>query len=313
MAQDCLGFCLSQSPFYNLNEGWRWMFWSELIPCVLFLGLLFLVPKSPRWLILKGCDGEALDILNKIHGEEAACAAVMDIKESLDGGKVLPFQDMFKKSVFPIVVIGSVISALQQLTGINAILYFGADIFETALGFAQEDVLAQQILLAGVNFLFTLIALFSVDEWGRKPLMIWGSLGMVVGLLMVGFTLMTNKIGIFSLMGILMFIASFAMSMGPIVWVLLSEMFPNNIRSGAMSIAVVVQWAMNYVVSQLFPIVVESEVNNNAFWNGSLPYFIFIFFILMIIAFTMKYVPETKGKSLEELEKIWKQKYGELT
>ena len=163
---------------------------------------------------------------------------------------------LFKKSVFPIVVIGSVMSALQQLTGINAVLYFGADIFEKALGFGQEDVLAQQILLAGVNFLFTLIALFSVDKWGRKPLIIWGCLGMIVGLLMVGLTLMINKMGIFSFVGILMFVGSFAMSMGPIIWVLLSEMFPSSIRSGAMSIALAVQWAMNYLVSQLFPIVV---------------------------------------------------------
>ena len=298
---------------YNLNEGWRWMFWSELIPCFLFLGLLLLVPKSPRWLMLKGRDGEALDILNKIHGEEAACAEVMEIRESLDGGKVLPFQELFKKSVFPIVVIGSVMSALQQLTGINAVLYFGADIFEKALGFGQEDVLAQQILLAGVNFLFTLIALFSVDKWGRKPLIIWGCLGMIVGLLMVGLTLMINKIGIFSFVGILMFVGSFAMSMGPIIWVLLSEMFPSSIRSGAMSIALAVQWAMNYLVSQLFPIVVESDVNYNGFWNGSLPYFIFIFFILMTLGFTMKYVPETKGMSMEQLEKIWGQKYGAIS
>jgi SP family xylose:H+ symportor-like MFS transporter len=298
---------------YNLNTGWRWMFWSELIPCLLFLILLFFVPKSPRWLMLKGQNEEAVEILTRIHGEAAAAIEIQEIKESLHGGHGLPFKDLLKKSVLPIVIIGSVISGLQQFTGINAVLYFGADIFEKALGFGQEDVLAQQILLAGVNFLFTFIAMFTVDKWGRKPLIISGSLGMLIGFLMLGLTLMTNTIGILSLIGILVFIGSFAMSMGPVVWVLLSEMFPNSIRSAAMSVAVAVQWGMNYVVSQSFPIVVESEMNNNAFWNGALPYFIFIFFILIIIGFTMKYIPETKGKSLEDLEKIWEEKYGTIS
>ena len=155
--------------------------------------------------------------------------------------------------------------------------------------------------------------MFTVDKWGRKPLIISGSLGMLIGFLMLGLTLMTNTIGILSLIGILVFIGSFAMSMGPVVWVLLSEMFPNSIRSAAMSVAVAVQWGMNYVVSQSFPIVVESEMNNNAFWNGALPYFIFTFFILIIIGFTMKYIPETKGKSLEDLEKILKGRYGTIS
>jgi len=298
---------------YNLERGWRLMFWSELIPCLLFLVLLLFVPKSPRWLMLNGREEEAMIVLNKIHGKDAAAVEIVEIKESLHGRQGLPFKDLLKKSVLPIVLIGSVISGLQQFTGINAVLYYGADIFERALGFGQEDVLKQQILLAGVNFVFTFIAMFSVDKWGRKPLIISGSIGMIVGFLMLGISLMTDSIGLVSLIGILVFIGSFAMSMGPIVWVLLSEMFPNSIRSAAMSVAVAVQWGMNYVVSQSFPIVVESEVNNNAFWNGSLPYFIFIFFIIIIIVFTMKYIPETKGKTLEDLEKTWEERYGTIS
>ncbi len=298
---------------YNLNIGWRWMFWSELIPCLLFLGLLFIVPKSPRWLMLKGRNEEAIEILNKVYGKENASSEIKEIENSLHGSGGLPLRELFKKSVLPIIIIGSVISGLQQFTGINAVLYFGADIFEKALGFGQEDVLAQQILLAGVNFLFTFIAMFTVDKWGRKPLIIYGSLGMIVGFLMLGITLQTGAIGIISLIGILVFIGSFAMSMGPVVWVLLSEMFPNNIRSAAMSIAVAVQWAMNFVVAQSFPIVVESELNNSSFWNGSLPYFIFILFIAIIIVVTIKYIPETKGKSLEDLEKTWEERYGSIS
>ena len=145
----------------------------------------------------------------------------------------------------------------------------------------------------------------TVDKFGRKPLIYIGSIGMIVGFLLLGVSLQQQSIGLVSLIGVLVFIASFAMSMGPVVWVLLSEMFPNKIRSVAMSVAVAAQWAANYFVTQTFPMVTESEMNNNAFWNGSLPYFIFIGFILVIILFTYKYLPETKGKSLEELESIW--------
>ena len=145
----------------------------------------------------------------------------------------------------------------------------------------------------------------TVDKLGRKPLIYVGSVGMIAGFLMLGISLMLDQVGLISLIGVLVFIGSFALSMGPVVWVILSEMFPNQIRSAAMSIAVAVQWAMNYVVSQSFPIVMGSDVNQSSTWNGSLPYFIFIGFIAMIIFVTYKYVPETKGKSLEELEEIW--------
>jgi len=297
---------------YNLELGWRVMFWSELVPCGLFFGLLFLVPQSPRWLLLKGKEEKAFTILLKIHGEELAKKELAEIKDSIhiEGG--IPLRKIFKKGILPIIIIGSILSILQQLTGINAVLYYGADIFEKALGFGQEDVLAQQILLAGINVSFTILAMFTVDKWGRKPLLITGAMGMCLGFSLLGFSLMFNHVGIVSLVGILLFIASFAMSMGPIVWVILSEMFPNSIRTVGMSIAVALQWGANCVVSQSFPMVVESDVNSSSFWNGSLPYFIFIVFILAILWFTLKFIPETKGKSLESMEKIWANKYGEM-
>jgi SP family xylose:H+ symportor-like MFS transporter len=141
---------------------------------------------------------------------------------------------------------------------------------------------------------------------GRKPLLYIGGVGMLVGFLLLGVSLQQEAIGVVSLIGVLIFIGSFSLSMGPVVWVLLSEMFPNKIRSVAMSVAVATQWAANYFVSQSFPMVTDSQINNNPPWNGSLPYFIFIVFILIIIFFTYKFIPETKGKSLEELEDIWK-------
>ncbi|PNW28466.1 D-xylose transporter XylE [Formosa algae] len=289
----------------NIAFGWRRMFWSELIPSISFLVLLFVVPKSPRWLALKGKDDEALAILKRINGNELALKEILLIKDSLQETKQNIKVNYFSKSILAIIVIGTVLSVLQQFTGINAVLYYGADIFEKALGFGKEDVLAQQILLAFVNLVFTFVAMFTVDKFGRKPLLYIGSVGMIIGFLLLGVTLQQQQVGMLSLIGVLLFIASFALSMGPVVWVLLSEMFPNKIRSLAMSVAVSAQWAANYMVSQSFPVVMGSETNVQAPWNGSLPYFIFIAFILVIVFVTYKFIPETKGKSLEEIEGFW--------
>jgi len=308
----------------SISTGWRYMFWSELIPAVLFLSLLFLVPKSPRWLMVKGKEEEARDVLIRIHGEEKAAKEFAEISASILSEGTTEKVSIFSKSILPIIIIGTILSVLQQFTGINAVLYYGADIFEQALGFGKEDVLLQQILLAAVNLIFTLIAMFTVDKWGRKPLLIIGGFGMLIGFLMMGFTLYFSDYsqlnsagiptisaaeGIISLIGVLIFIGSFAMSMGPVVWVILSEIFPNRVRSIAMSIAVAGQWLANYFVSQSFPIVVESDVNklqiDGGIWNNSLPYFLFSGFIVLIILFVWKFIPETKGKTLEEMETLF--------
>lgn len=290
----------------NILFGWRWMFWSELVPSILFLVLLFFVPKSPRWLYLNNKPEKGLKILTIINGEQQALREQAAILESINSSKPTKKINYFSKPIITIIIIGIVFSVLQQLTGINAVLYYGADIFEKALGFGKDDVLLQQILLAFVNLAFTFLAMFTVDKIGRKPLVYIGSVGMMAGFLMLGISLQQQHIGIISLIGILLFIASFAMSMGPVVWVVLSEIFPNRIRSVAFSVAVAAQWAANYVVSQTFPMITESEVNLNSFWNGSLPYFVFTFFIGFTLFFTYKFIPETKNKTLEEMENIWK-------
>ncbi|MDC9721195.1 MAG: sugar porter family MFS transporter [Urechidicola sp.] len=308
----------------NIEYGWRQMFWSELIPAGLFLVLLFFVPKSPRWLMLKGKEGEAKIILAQIHGQETAEKEFVEIKESIHKDSTSEKVSIFSKSMLSIIIIGTVLSALQQFTGINAVLYYGADIFEQALGFGQEDILKQQILLATVNLIFTFIAMYAVDKFGRKPLLMIGGFGMLIGFLIMGFTLyfsdystinaagmqsISQAEGIISLIGVLIFIGAFAMSMGPVVWVILSEIFPNKIRSIAMSIAVAAQWLANYFVSQTFPIMVESDANklqlDGGVWNNALPYFIFSFFIVIIIIFVWKFIPETKGKTLEEMETLF--------
>lgn len=166
---------------YNIERGWRLMFWSELIPCSLFLGLLFIIPRSPRWLVMKGRDDEAVSVLNKIHGPDMAASEFEEIRSSIHNEQENSKISLLAKGILPIVVIGSVLSILQQFTGINAVLYYGADIFEKSLGFGKEDVLAQQILLAAVNLVFTFIAMGTVDKFGRKPLIYIGGVGMALG------------------------------------------------------------------------------------------------------------------------------------
>jgi len=311
----------------NIDVGWRYMFWTELIPAVLFFLLLFYVPKSPRWLMIKNREEEALSVLKKIHGDEIAQVEFKEIKESLMSDKKQSKVSIYVKPMLTIVLIGTVLSVLQQFTGINAVLYYGADIFEQALGFGKDDILQQQVLLATVNLIFTFVAMFTVDKLGRKPLLYIGSVGMLIGFLMMGFTLyfsdysqmnsaglptISKSEGIISLIGVLIFIGSFAMSMGPVVWVMLSEIFPNKIRSAAMSVAVAAQWLANYVVSQSFPMIVESDANklqmDGGIWNNSLPYFLFSVFIALTIVFVWKYIPETKGKTLEEMESLFEKK-----
>ena len=203
-----------------------------------------------------------------------------------------------------VLFLGVMLSILQQVTGINAILYYGAEIFANSLGYGPEDALKQQLWLGAVNLVFTFIAIYKVDSWGRKPLLMAGATGMFVGLMVLGLTIYTEQIGVASLIAILLFVGSFAMSMGPVVWVLLSEIFPNTVRSAAMSVAVAVQWLFNAIVANSFPAVNGSAINQEGF-NGALPYFIFAFFCVITVVFAWKFVPETRGKTLEEIEGIW--------
>ena len=261
-----------------------------------------------------GRDEEALSVLNKLHEPTEAKKEIGEIKHSLQDEESASSKtvSIFQKAVLHIILIGSALSLLQQFTGINAVLYYGGDIFEKALGYGQEDILAQQILLGAVNFGFTFVAMYTVDKWGRKPLILFGSYGMLLGFILLGGSLYFGQVGIVSLIGVLMFIGSFALSMGPVTWVLLSEMFPNSVRSAAMSIAVAVQWAGNYLVSQTFPIMAESEINVSGVFNKSLPYVVFGICLIILIVFIKTYVVETKGKTLEELEDVWAEQYGNI-
>lgn len=289
----------------NVERGWRIMFWSELIPAGLFFILLFFVPHTPRWLMLKGRQSEAREVLAKITSSaEEARLELEDIALSFSDTKQHHRVTLATKGMGFILFIGIMLSVFQQVTGINAILYYGAEIFSNALGYGPEDALKQQLWTAGVNLIFTFIAIFTIDKWGRKPLMLIGTTGMFLGLSILTISLYTQQIGILSLLAILLFIGSFAMSLGPVVWVLLSEIFPNTIRSIAMAIAVAAQWLFNAIVANSFPVVNGSQLNNETF-NGALPYLIFATLSVITFIFVWRLVPETKGKTLEELESIW--------
>jgi len=289
----------------NLDRGWRIMFWSELIPAGLFLLMLLFVPHSPRWLVIKRRDEQARTVLSKLYSDSvkvdtnlAQIKASVSEKPSEANTKAIASGLMFA------IFIGVMLSVFQQITGINAILYYGAEIFSNALGYGPQDALKQQLWLGAVNLIFTFVAIFTVDRWGRKPLYLLGTVGMFLGLSSLGLTIYTQQLGVLSLISILVFIGSFAMSMGPVVWVVLSEMFPNRVRGFAMAIAVGAQWLFNGVVASSFPLVNRSELNEQQF-NGALPYFIFAFFCVLAFVFVWRFMRETKGKSLEEIEYIW--------
>ncbi len=289
----------------NLSRGWRIMFWSELLPAGIFLVMLFFVPHSPRWLVIKGRHDQAGSVLAKLYVDKTdADKQLAEIKTSINKSTFGSNTKALAGGLAFAIFIGVMLSVFQQITGINAILYYGAEIFSNALGYGPQDALKQQLWLGAVNLIFTFVAIFTVDLWGRKPLYLIGTLGMFLGLASLGFTIYTQQLGIVSLISILVFIGSFAMSMGPVVWVVLSEMFPNRIRSFAMAIAVGGQWLFNGVVANFFPVVNRSEINEQLF-NGALPYFIFAFFCVIAFLFVWRFMPETKGKSLEEIENVW--------
>ncbi len=283
---------------WNVQTGWRYMFASGAIPAALFLVLLFFVPESPRWLAMKNKSSKALAILTRIGGKEHAESEMKEINASVVEVK----GTIFSYGVL-IVMIGILLSIFQQFVGINVVLYYAPEIFKSA-GSGTDSALFQTILVGLINLIFTVVAIFSVDRFGRKPLQIIGALGMAVAMFGLGFTFYLEMKGLGSLIFMMAYTAFFAMSWGPVTWVLLSEIFPNKIR-WVMSIAVAAQWIANFFVSWTFPMMDGNSALNNAFHHG-FAYWIYGFMGLLAAWFMWKYVPETKGKSLEEMSKLWK-------
>jgi len=289
---------------WNEQVGWRWMFASESLPAVLLLVLLFLVPESPRWLTKQGRSDEALEILTKVDGVEYGRTELGEIKDALahESGSL---RQLFQPGMRIVLVIGIALAVLQQVTGINVFLYFGTEIFKK-MGSGTHAALLQTIVVGAVNLTFTIIAIWTVDRLGRKPLMMIGSSGMGICLLGMGLAAFGQSTGLWILLFILGYIACFALSVGPVTWVILAEIFPTRIRGRAMAIATISLWVANYIVSQTFPMMNENPWLVRTF-HRAFPFWLYGALCLVLLLFVHAFVPETKGKTLEDIERHWMQ------
>ena len=280
-----------------VSEVWRIMLGASVIPAFLFLFLLFFVPESPRWLTIKGHESAAIQVLKKISSNEEAQKEIRDIKSNLQqeaGGLNILFKGSFRLAMF----IGISLAFLTQVSGINAIIYYGPRILEEA-GLPVSDALSGQVIIGLVNVLFTLVAIWKIDRLGRKPLLQAGVIGILCSLIIIGSLFYFNSSNTYLLLiFILLFIACFAFSYGPVIWVLLAEIFPAKIRGQAMSLATFSLWIGTSLVGQLTPIFLEKLGAAGTFW-------LFALMTSPALYLAIKILPETKGKSLEEIERYW--------
>jgi SP family xylose:H+ symportor-like MFS transporter len=286
------GIAHGQSVAWINDVGWRYMFASGAIPAALFGLLLLWVPETPRYLALISKPEKALDVLTKINGKERAEQIMHEIQSSVQtsSAKLLSYGSL-------VIIAGIMICVFSQFVGINVALYYAPRIFES-MGAAKDASMMQTIIMGLVNVIFTVIAIMKVDKWGRKPLLITGSIGMAVGMFAISTLAFCNIIGISTLVFIVLYTASFMMSWGPMTWVLISEIFPNKIRGRAVAIAVAIQWFANYLISSTYPPMME--------FSSGLTYAFYGLMSVLSALFVWKFIPETKGKSLEEMEQIWK-------
>jgi len=279
--------------------GWRYMFLSGAIPSIAFLFLLFFVPETPRYLMLKGDEPGARAVLAKLTTAEEGEREIADIRASLaehHSGRLFSFGML-------LIFIGIMLSVFQQFVGINVVLYYAPEIFKN-VGFDTNASLLQTIIVGAVNLIFTVVAIVTVDKLGRKPLQIIGALVMAVAMFALGGAFALQIKGVVALLCMLLYIAGFAVSWGPVVWVLLSEIFPNQIRGKAMAVAVAAQWIANFLVSWTFPILNDNPYLLNAFHHG-FAYWIYGVMSVLAALFMWKLVPETKGRTLEQMEALW--------
>jgi SP family xylose:H+ symportor-like MFS transporter len=286
-------------PNWVHDQGWRWMLACCAIPAGLFVLLLFFVPETPRGLMLKGKADKANEVLRKLANDEEARIVVAEIDASLKEtkGHLLSYGGL-------VIIVGILLSAFQQLVGINAVLYYGPQMFAN-MGFKGDASFAQTVIMGIVMVVFTLVATVTVDKWGRKPLLILGALVMAVTMIALGFMFNAGSVGLGALIVVCLYIAGFSLSWGPVVWVMLAEIFPNSIRDKAMAIAVAAQWFMNWVVSVTFNIMDGSTALNAAF-NHGFAYWLYGGFSVLAALFVWKFVPESKGVTLEAMQKLWK-------
>lgn len=286
---------------WDINFSWRWMLGCGLIPGLIFVILLFFVPESPRWLQKQGLENKAFSILERINGTQHAKKELEDVKASIQKETSGSLKLLFKPGFRIALLIGVVLAILQQVTGINAIMYYAPEIFKR-IGVGTNASLTETIIVGLVNFVFTIVSLWLIDRVGRKTLLIIGSAIMTISLAVVGFQF--NNVhpnGAVVLVFILLFVAAFAVSFGPIVWLVIAEIFPTNIRGRATAVASVTLWLADFVVSQFFPVLLGST-------GPAITFFIFAALGLFAFIFSLTVVRETKGKTLEEIEAEWSMK-----
>jgi MFS transporter, SP family, xylose:H+ symportor len=283
---------------WGLSTGWRYMLLSGAIPAALFLVLLVLVPETPRFLVMKGQKEKAHDVLTRLTNETEARQVMVDIETSLKetSGRLLSFG-------WGVLIVGIMLSLFQQFVGINAVLYYAPLMFKN-MGASTDSSLLQTIIVGVANVVFTLVALVTVDRWGRKPLLILGAVMMAVSMFALGTLFSTGNVGTIALVAVVAYIAGFALSWGPVVWVLLSEIFPNAIKNRAMAIAVFAQWLANLFVSWTFKILDGNSVLN-AMFNHGFAYWIYGAMSVLAALFVLKFIPETKGRTLEDIQHLW--------
>lgn len=276
-----------------ITDGWRYMFLSGAVPAALFGVLLFFIPRTPRFLVMTGRHEAALAVLQRVNGEERAHAILEEI-QSVSKEK----KEKLLTYGLTVVIVGILLSVFQQAIGINAVLYYAPRIFEKIGG--GGDSMMQTVVMGCVNIVFTLVAIFTVEKVGRKPLLIVGSVGMAIGAFCVALCDELHVEGILPVLSIIVYAAFFMMSWGPICWVLISEIFPNTIRSQAVAIAVAFQWIFNYLVSSTFPALYE--------FSPGFAYGLYGVICVIAALFVWRMVPETKGLTLEQMSNLWSRK-----
>ena len=281
------------------SVGWRLMFVSECVPAGLFALLILLVPETPRYLVLNGEPEKALDVLTRINGEAKAQEILLEIKNTV----VEKTEKLFSYG-WMVIFIGCMLSVFQQIIGINAVLYFAPRIFES-MGVSNNMLFT--VIMGVINISFTLVAVFTVEKLGRKPLLITGSLGMALGALGVALSNVVTLPAIVPVLSIMVYSACFMFSWGPICWVYISELFPNTIRSQATAVAVAFQWIFNFIVSSTFVPMYNMKLGAMGDSFGHFfAYALYGVICLVAAVFVWKLVPETKGKTLEAMTALWR-------